>query len=366
MTKNSASVLQVRHEGGAHWLRVPADAIPGSAKSKVFFLAPDAELRDLFEDVRTEVPELADQELKVVSASGVDIPEKSLVWNLVKQTGLTAQIGASSFQIDSEAAPVSVHSGRSIGGKICSEYSAEEIEIVGADNERRNNIIRIRKLLEDDPRQQISVSEFHTLCSNNSLMQRENQDELLRNLDAAGVVTFQQQSQVIYLHPDEMEREVYHELGFMTPYQNSIFCKQAQARENLDLLRHDLAALQSQKTKLDLKIARSNAIFRVLGLGGLMGGVSFYWYLSYVLFSWDIMEPVTYFTGTFFSIVGYLWYFGTSTPYEYDNMHALAISNAQRKRYAREGFPIAEMNELETKLQEQEDLVKTLTQSMKH
>ncbi|CAN0372192.1 unnamed protein product, partial [Discosporangium mesarthrocarpum] len=28
----------------------------------------------------------------------------------------------------------------------------------------------------------------------------------------------------------------------------------------------------------------------------LVGGAGGYWYLSYVYFSWDIMEPITFFT----------------------------------------------------------------------
>jgi len=41
-----------------------------------------------------------------------------------------------------------------------------------------------------------------------------------------------------------------------------------------------------------------------VGFAGLGAGVGFYWWLVYDFMSWDIMEPVTYFTGAFFAIVG--------------------------------------------------------------
>lgn len=41
----------------------------------------------------------------------------------------------------------------------------------------------------------------------------------------------------------------------------------------------------------------------VFGLS-LTAGVGFYFYLAFIELSWDIMEPITYFTGTAISIVG--------------------------------------------------------------
>ncbi len=41
----------------------------------------------------------------------------------------------------------------------------------------------------------------------------------------------------------------------------------------------------------------------VFGLS-LTAGVGFYGYLTFVELSWDIMEPITYFTGTAVTVVG--------------------------------------------------------------
>ena len=72
-----------------------------------------------------------------------------------------------------------------------------------------------------------------------------------------------------------------------------------------------LTALRDRHAEMkmlqDVLAGRANSAARVAswtGFGALASGVGFYWWLVYDYLSWDIMEPVTYFTNSFFVIVG--------------------------------------------------------------
>lgn len=72
-----------------------------------------------------------------------------------------------------------------------------------------------------------------------------------------------------------------------------------------------------------------------LGLStSLVGTFGLYFWLSFIHFSWDIMEPVTYFSGFGASIIGYTWWSITNQEYEYENVYDFFYKKKLRKLVA--------------------------------
>src|SRR3546814_4856005 len=64
-------------------------------------------------------------------------------------------------------------------------------------------------------------------------------------------------------------------------------------------------------------------------------GFGLYWYLVYELFSWDIMEPITFFTGLAVSGASYAWWSWTNRSSENESIHEYFLERSQLKRYKR-------------------------------
>lgn len=70
----------------------------------------------------------------------------------------------------------------------------------------------------------------------------------------------------------------------------------------------------------------------------LVGTFGLYFWLSFIHFSWDIMEPVTYFTGFGMSVVSYAWWSVTNQEYEYENIYDYFYKKKLRKLVASAKF----------------------------
>lgn len=58
------------------------------------------------------------------------------------------------------------------------------------------------------------------------------------------------------------------------------------------------------------------------------------------------MEPVTYFTGTFFATVAFWYYIFCRTDYEYEDMYDRSVNARKNKKYKNAGFDIYEYERL--------------------
>jgi len=63
----------------------------------------------------------------------------------------------------------------------------------------------------------------------------------------------------------------------------------------------------------------------------MTAGVGFYAYLTFDYLSWDIMEPVTYFTGEAVVLLAYFWWLSTNTEFQYEAMEQ-TVSKWRKER----------------------------------
>jgi hypothetical protein len=109
----------------------------------------------------------------------------------------------------------------------------------------------------------------------------------------------------------------------------------------------ELSPLVSLKETLDRRAETFATLVTVGGVAGLMAGSGVYYWLTYIYLSWDLMEPVTYFTFNFFSVVAYFWWFRTNTNYSYPALRSNALEKRREALYTRtDGFDIEKFDSL--------------------
>lgn len=96
-----------------------------------------------------------------------------------------------------------------------------------------------------------------------------------------------------------------------------------------------------------------------LGLGFLFGHFTFVGYGTYVIYSWDIIEPLVYFIGLFTSLVLGVQFFKTRDQFSYKGY----LGWLKRREFERickaSKFSIAAFELEEKKLEKIEELIKS-------
>ncbi|AQK99722.1 Calcium uniporter protein 6, mitochondrial [Zea mays] len=151
-------------------------------------------------------------------------------------------------------------------------------------------------------------------------------------LDEAGVVLLFRDR--VYLHPDKIVDLVRKAMPLaLTP-------------EN-DPGKEELKQLQVQLEDIN-KLAHKQ-VRRILwsGLGFLITQVGLFFRLTFWEFSWDVMEPITFFTTTTGLVVGYAYFLITSRDPTYRDFMERMFESRQRKLIQRQNFNLDKYLELQ-------------------
>eukprot|EP01029_Cantina_marsupialis_P029008 TRINITY_DN778370_c0_g1_i1.p1 TRINITY_DN778370_c0_g1~~TRINITY_DN778370_c0_g1_i1.p1 ORF type:complete len:250 (+),score=68.14 TRINITY_DN778370_c0_g1_i1:69-818(+) len=114
--------------------------------------------------------------------------------------------------------------------------------------------------------------------------------------------------------------------------------------------------------ELQEKVHKELLMKSSLGFGGLLSGVGFYWYLVYVAASWDLMEPVTYFTGSAFLCLGFYWWQATHSEFEYANIKDYFSQKATKKFSKQMDFNVDDYRSMVADLNKKHVKVKELVE----
>jgi len=117
--------------------------------------------------------------------------------------------------------------------------------------------------------------------------------------------------------------------------------------EEYNKLKTEFESMSQLKGKID-KRAHNYANFWVLAAGGYMilqAGILAR--LTWWEFSWDIMEPITYFITFSTGIVGWVYFAVTKAEYTYENLRDGIARRRREKLYKRLNFNIERYRELE-------------------
>ena len=120
-------------------------------------------------------------------------------------------------------------------------------------------------------------------------------------------------------------------------------------RDELKRLQDELNRLQEKKEEID-RMAHKQ-VRRILwsGLGLTVAQVGLFFRLTFWEFSWDVMEPIAFFTTTAGIVVGYAYFLLTSNDPSYQDMRKRLFLSRQRKLFKKHDFDIDRYLELQKK-----------------
>lgn len=221
---------------------------------------------------------------------------------------------------------------------------------------QKSAIISLRQSLEASNKWKISFGEFVQMCRDRGIPKKQ-APEVLKAFHQAGLVFYfgkadhnEDLQQSIFLQPRNVLDGYLESLG-LTPVTTQLFTQEREKLlKKINSLEPEHIALKNLEKELHQAATRhANGIAYSLSTG-LVGTFGLYFWLSFIHFSWDIMEPVTYFTGFGMSVVGYTWWSITNQEYEYENIYDYFHKKKLAKLKARAQFDQPRFEEVSKRL----------------
>ena len=184
--------------------------------------------------------------------------------------------------------------------------------------------------------------DYSAICRLHGL-NAEEASVLLKSLESAGVVvritTPADLASTLFLRPDEgLLRAVSSNLGI--PYTTVNQERLDRLQRMLDKKLAFLIPAQLQKEELDRSARRATHRTMALMLAYLAVQNGLFIYGTFVMYSWDIMEPITYFWGQSFMLLCFAYFIKSEQQWGFSGVQERLVDAKRRRRYRREGFDI--------------------------
>ncbi|KAL8516475.1 hypothetical protein ACS0TY_014941 [Phlomoides rotata] len=155
-----------------------------------------------------------------------------------------------------------------------------------------------------------------------------------RVLDEAGVVLLFRDK--VYLHPDKVVDLVRKAVPL------ALLPEDDQSKEEL---------MKLQKEKDEIDVLAHKQVRRILwtGLGFAVVQVGLFFRLTFWEFSWDVMEPIAFFSTAIGIVIGYAYFLFTSRDPTYQDLLKRLFLSRQRKLIKKHNFDIQRFVELQKK-----------------
>lgn len=116
-----------------------------------------------------------------------------------------------------------------------------------------------------------------------------------------------------------------------------------------DPIRDEFDKLRSSKEEIDVQAHKQVRKILWCGLGYSVVQIGLFFRLTFWEFSWDVMEPITFFTTATGIIVGYGYFLLTSRDPTYQDFMKRLFLSRQRKLLKTRKFDVERFKELEQK-----------------
>lgn len=197
------------------------------------------------------------------------------------------------------------------------------------------NVEALKMKLGAEGKEVIGYSELLEACEHMGVAKSVDEARsFAKVLDEAGVVLLFRDK--VYLHPDKVVDLVRRAVPLaLTP-------------EN-DPRREELKQLQEKKEEIDM-LAHMQ-VRRILWTGLLfsVAQVGLFFRLTFWEFSWDVMEPIAFFTTATGLVISYAYFLFTSRDPTYQDLMKRLFLSRQRKLIKKHNFDVARFMELQKK-----------------
>ncbi|XP_075515188.1 calcium uniporter protein 2, mitochondrial-like [Primulina tabacum] len=197
------------------------------------------------------------------------------------------------------------------------------------------NVKSLKEKLGMENKEVITYRELLRACESSGVAKSADEAAAFaRVLDEAGIVLLFRDK--VYLHPDKVVDLVRRAVPLaLLPGDDP--CKD------------ELKKLQEKKEEID--VLAHKQVRRILwtGLGLAVVQVGFFFRLTFWEFSWDVMEPIAFFTTTTGIIIGYAYFMVTSRDPSYQDLLKRLFLSRQRKLIKKYNFDIQRFLELQNK-----------------
>ncbi|KAL9244139.1 hypothetical protein vseg_017945 [Gypsophila vaccaria] len=190
---------------------------------------------------------------------------------------------------------------------------------------------KVKARLREDTRNTVSYNEFRRSCVDAC----GNEDlglEFAKVLDEAGVVLVF--GNVVWLHPSQVAKSIE---SMMISQQINIPNEER---------KKELEHLEKQKIEIDKKAHKLVRRELYFGLGYLMAQTIGFMRLTFWELSWDVMEPICFFTASLHFAFTYAFFLLTSTEPSFEGYYQTRFKTKQRTLMKARGFDVARYNRL--------------------
>lgn len=116
-----------------------------------------------------------------------------------------------------------------------------------------------------------------------------------------------------------------------------------------DPMRSELKQLQEKKEEIDVLAHRQVRRILWTGLGFAIMQIGLFFRLTFWEFSWDVMEPIAFFSTATGLVIGYTYFLLTSRDPTYQDLLKRLFLSRQRKLVKKQCFDVCRFKELQKK-----------------
>lgn len=303
-------------------LKLPLE---GEERERTFLLSSNQTVGKLLADIEGEDDGIRSTSLLKGSGDGEAVDLEALVSDVSKEE-LSLVVNDETFKVKTSVIE-----------------KKEKMSLSAKDLEKQATFYTIVRQVRESPGTKMSFGDYLSMARTMYGLSEEEGKELLTKMTALGLTMYlpsepADDSDVVITKPEEVFAASYGQAGRESPLQTYL---QLQHDAVLSMEKTLTAQLSPYERTIDehearAKFATSAKIWSFTG--ATAAGIGLYWYLCYELFSWDIMEPVTYFTGLGVSIVSFGWWMMTDKDFEYDGMYDFFFQKSLKRRLEKANF----------------------------
>lgn len=197
------------------------------------------------------------------------------------------------------------------------------------------NVEALKMKLVEEGKEVICYSELLKICESMGVARSVDEAAAFAKvLDEAGVLLLFRDK--VYLHPDKVVELVRRSVPLaLTPED--------------DPRREELRRLQERKEEIDKQAHRQVRLMLWSGLCVAVTQVGLFFRLTFWEFSWDVMEPIAFFTTASGLVIGYAYFMFTSKDPTYQDLMKTLFLSRQRKLFKKYRFDVDRFKELRAK-----------------